>query len=57
MPEIGHRNSEKSNAVETERPTAGGKNDQSRRQSGEEKPGSNRRPAQQEQEKVEPSGQ
>ena len=52
-----HRNSEKSDAVETERPTSAGKNDQSRRQSGEEKPGSNRLPAQQEKEKVEPSGQ
>jgi hypothetical protein len=51
----GYTNSEKSNAVETERPTSGDKNDQSRQQSGKEKPGSNRRPAQQE--KVEPSGQ
>jgi hypothetical protein len=53
----GYRNSEKSNAAETERPTSGDKNDQSRQQSGKEKPGSNRRPAQQEKEKVEPSGQ
>jgi hypothetical protein len=53
----GYRNSEKSNAVETERPTSGDKNDQSRQQSGKEKSGSNRRPAQEEKEKVEPSGQ
>jgi hypothetical protein len=53
----GYRNSEKSNAVETERPTSGDKNDQSRQESGKEKPGSNKRAAQKEKEKVEPSGQ